>query len=556
LQPSAVQAPSSFFRRFALWETWLRLAGAVWIAGSAGTLAIMLVCAWRFRRFVHGAAQLDRGLAVRVGELAAQSGVRVPPQVVAVEGVVSPMLWGLGQNVRIVFPGRLAGQLTPAALDSLLLHELAHYARGDHWVRALELAACVLFWWNPLLWLALRGIEAAEEQCCDAWVIQRQRGSPRSYAEALLATIDFLCEAPSPLPPAACGLGQVLLLKVRLTQIMRGHKAAGLSRTVQVLVLLLGVAISPLEPALWATSTPGSPRRTPEEREAKLSGQVQRTAQARSSARAFPVLPAVPTEAASAVASQPAMMTPRPAPATLWATAISPNGRFRVEARTGLKAALVDRSTQFRLDLSAYQMTCVAFSPDSVTFASGQESSSVVRLWDSATGGLISSFQGAESPIVSLQISPDGRRLAAGAQDGAVLVWDLTSGEEVSRLVLGAAAASCVRWSPAGDRLAIAYGGWSQGEQASLAIWSPEEDAVLLEAPLAQPAGAIEWLEQNQSLVIASWNGQAQVWNLNAGQPVWQMQLEKDVVSSAAWSANCTLGVEWLAQPASSKADP
>jgi hypothetical protein len=104
--------------------------------------------------------------------------------------------------------------------------------------------------------------------------------------------------------------------------------------------------------------------------------------------------------------------------------------------------------------------------------------------------------------------------------------------------------------------MAIAYGGWSQGERASLAIWSPEEDAVLLEAPLAQPAGAIEWLEQNQSLVIASWNGQAQVWDLNAGQPVWQMQLEKDVVSSAAWSANCTLGVEWLAQPASLKTTP
>jgi hypothetical protein len=89
-----------------------------------------------------------------------------------------------------------------------------------------------------------------------------------------------------------------------------------------------------------------------------------------------------------------------------------------------------------------------------------------------------------------------------------------------------------------------------------MAIWSPEEDAVVLEAPLSQPAGAVEWLEQDQSLVIASWNGQAQVWSLGAGQPVWQMQLEKDVVSAAAWSPNCTLGVAWLAQPVSSKTSP
>ena len=125
------------------------------------------------------------------------------------------MLWGLGRGARADLSGRkLAERLDAAEVDTLLLHELAHYARGDHWVRLLELA-------GPRRSTGgtrssgghAARLKTAEEQCCDAWVVEHQRGSRRSYAEALLATIDFLCEPPSPLPPAACGLGEVPLLR-------------------------------------------------------------------------------------------------------------------------------------------------------------------------------------------------------------------------------------------------------------------------------------------------------------------------------------------------------
>lgn len=76
--------------------------------------------------------------------------------------------------------------------------------------------------------------------------------------------------------------------------------------------------------------------------------------------------------------------------------------------------------------------------------------------------------------ISSLAIAGDGRRLAAGAADGSVLVWDLSSGEQLARLAGQDAAVSCIRWSRAGDRLAVALGRWSDREQASLVIWSPD----------------------------------------------------------------------------------
>lgn len=544
---SAAVAPVPVGERGWFWwapslETWLWIGGAAWVFGSTVTLAIMLYCGWRFRRFVHWAAQRDHALAIRVGELAAQTGVRVPPKVVVVDGIVSPMLWGLGQNVRIVFPARLAERLNPAALDSLLLHELAHYARGDHWVRVLELAACVIYWWNPLLWFALRQIEAAEEACCDAWVIQRQRGSRHSYAEALLTTIDFLCDPPMMLPPAACGLGEASILKDRLVQIMRGRPAASLSRAAQVLLVIAGLIVAPLEPALWATSTPKPTWPAATVRPTETRSQPWSDAAREESAQPEPARRR--TTVAPVAASRPNVASaPRPAPAALWATAISPNGQFRIEARTGRKITLVDLATQFRLDLSTYGIDCVAFSPSSLTFATGHEDAEapVVRLWDSASGGVLQLFQGAEAPITSVQFSPDGRRLAAGAADGTVLIWDVATGEETARLVVDATLVSCLRWSAGGDRLAIAFGAWNEKERALLVVWSPEDDTVLLETPLAEPAGALEWQDQDKTLVIAAWDGGTQVWNATAGEPAWELQLEKDRVSAAAWSPNCPL---------------
>ena len=52
----------------------------------------------------------------------------------------------------------------------------------------------------------------------NAWVVERQTGHRHSYAQALLAALDFLCERREALPPVACGLGEVGLLRVRLTR--------------------------------------------------------------------------------------------------------------------------------------------------------------------------------------------------------------------------------------------------------------------------------------------------------------------------------------------------
>lgn len=519
--------------------TWANAAVALWLGGSLAIAAMVAVRGWRFCRYVDRAERRDPGLAVRAAELAHAAGVAVAPRVVVVEAIVSPMLWGLGRNARIVFPARLAGRLSPAKLDALLLHELAHFARGDHWVRAVELAAFVLFWWHPVVWLARREIEAAQEECCDAWVVEHQSGTRHTYAEAILTTIDFLCERPPALPPAACGLGHADVIRLRLTQIMKGESPARLSRALQAALLAIGLAISPMQPALWAISSPAiGPSSTDAQTVPAVSPNRFST-----QTRRQPVRRRMPGDRRSVRATAPAAVAarrlPLTPPAALWAAADSPDGKYRLEARSGRRTTLASLGSEFRLDLSSHRITCASFAPDSRTFATGHEDR-VVRLWDAETGGLLRSFRGSQAPIVSVHVSFDGK-LAAGAEDGSVQAWDLTSGDLLAQLPPGDAPVNCVRWSKRGDRLAIGVGAWSQRDEARLLIWAPQESVLVAEQPLDEPVGALGWLGDDEALIAAAWNGDAIVWSTTTSEMVGSLQMDKDKVSAAAWSADCPL---------------
>ena len=533
------------------WGLALLMAGGVWLVGSAITASLLYVRARRFSRYLALACRDDERLTVRVRQLSYRTGLITYPKVVVVDGVVSPMLWGVGGKVRLLFPARLVERLGVAETDALLLHELAHYARGDYWVRLLELVAYVAYWWNPVVWWACRQIETAEEQCCDAWVVEHQSGTRRSYAEALLATIDFLNEPAECRPPAACGLGEVTLLKLRLTQIMRGQLAPQMPRTAWLVVLVGGLALAPLEPALFARSS----RMLEQSSVVKVASDTAMSAPARSLSPAdvapllevtSPVKSAV-TQPATAATTPPSSITSISIPtlpsafaaSRLYASVFSPNHRFKLEARTGRKTVLMHAETGWRIDLANHEVSCSSFSPDSRFFITGHKDGKL-RQWDSETGGLMASLPAGAGAITSIAYSPDGRQLALGTYDGAVSVWDAALLEEVARRTTGRGAVSCVRWSPRGDRLAVTLGDWSAKDESRLHLWSPGENVLLSDDSLPQPAGALDWLS-DEALLVAYWDGNGVVRNLRGNSFDQPHQVEKDVVSSANWSADVRL---------------
>ena len=248
-----------------------------------GIGAVLWFCAegWRVVRFaqvfIRNARLAPDSIQQQAATLAKGMGLKDCPPVWLLSAVVSPMLWCIGGRARILFPSRLVDQLDSGAVATLLTHELAHYHRRDHWVRMLEFVATGLFWWHPAVWLARREIEIHEEQCCDAWVVSQFPQSPRQYANALLATIDFLSEDHPAVPATASGLGEVPLIRERLILIMRGAAPKSLcflSRIIVAVMVLLVVTQPRLMPRSIAQSTAQSIQTFPLEIRSNTSSPV------------------------------------------------------------------------------------------------------------------------------------------------------------------------------------------------------------------------------------------------------------------------------------------
>jgi len=232
---------------------WTALGLGVWLGGSLCWLVLASTRLLRFRRFLSSGQAAPADLQLRVRHLAGRLGLKRPPQVLVLPAAVSPMLWALGGIPRLLLPAALLDQLSYEQWDTLLVHELAHLRRRDHWVRWLEFLVLALNWWHPVAWWARRELREAEEQCCDAWVVWALPALAEAYALALVETVTFLSRSRSALPLGASGIGQVQFLKRRLIMIMRGTTPKALSGLGLLALLGLGALLLPLLPT-WAQS--------------------------------------------------------------------------------------------------------------------------------------------------------------------------------------------------------------------------------------------------------------------------------------------------------------
>jgi beta-lactamase regulating signal transducer with metallopeptidase domain len=234
---------------------WQGFVAGLWLAGSACwfTLAGVRLC--RFHRFLRFVVAAPSDIQERNRRLANRLGLARCPAVCLVRAQVSPMLWALGRDPRILIPRGLWDQVSDDQRETLLAHELAHYRRRDHWVRVLELLALGLYWWHPVAWWARRRLREAEEECCDALVLRALPSAAPAYAAALLEAVTYLSQARSALPVVASGIGQARLLRRRLTMIMRGTSSRPLGLAGALVVIGLGILLLPLLPT-WAQTDP------------------------------------------------------------------------------------------------------------------------------------------------------------------------------------------------------------------------------------------------------------------------------------------------------------
>jgi len=214
--------------------------GGAWIAGGVAIALLQGVRIVRMLNLLRRGRPADAALLRHVETSARRLGVR-PVAVRVVAGIGSPVIWALRRPL-LLWPEEMPAGVSDQAICGLIVHELAHVKRRDHWVGWLELLAGCVWWWDPLFWYVRHQLRENAELACDAWVVSAPAGSGggregrRAYAEALLA----VCECASnrlnrmnrmaPMPAVGVSTGGRRFLERRLAMILRDRVTLRLPR--------------------------------------------------------------------------------------------------------------------------------------------------------------------------------------------------------------------------------------------------------------------------------------------------------------------------------------
>lgn len=164
---------------------WWGIALAVWAGGvvffSLRALAGMI----RMRVLLRRALPIDdTGLQKLFGGCLETTGISRPVRLLMHPASRIPFTCGLIRPTVVLT--RSAMDLTRDELRCVLLHELAHVKRIDVATNMIAQTALALFWFNPLVWIAVRQMYHEQERACDDFVLAA--GEPAAeYAELLLS---------------------------------------------------------------------------------------------------------------------------------------------------------------------------------------------------------------------------------------------------------------------------------------------------------------------------------------------------------------------------------
>jgi len=386
-----------------------------------------------------------------------------------------PIAWGI-VRARILLP--LCAHQWPRERQRIVLfHELGHVKRSDVPWQMMARCVCSLYWFHPLVWIALCQMRIDREHACDDWVLNAGE-KPVVYASHLVELARTL-RPTNVSASSAIGMAHRSNLETRLLSILDAHRKRESFSPRTIIITLLGLAcivipLATMNIGIRADETVAIPPVVD-----------NRNNVARESAH-IPGLLAEPAELPGIGRWQLMSATPR--------------GFVRT----------------------------VAWSPDGRRVSFGD--SGMVRICSAEDMQTVQVLVGHRGPVLSIDWSPDGSRIASSGRDGTVRIWS-DAGVPLAVLTNHAASVRGVAWSPDGRRLA------SASDDGHVRLWKSDGTPLLTYKDHAAPVRCVAWSPDGKQLVSGDNAHSVRIWHADGTSgPVLEGHLGP--VTAVSWNSD------------------
>ena len=219
----------------------------IWIVGILGMMILVIKSSLRLRTIKRSALPLQNPEVHRLyNRCLNEMKITRNIPIYSTAFLKSPIIVGFLRPC-IYLPIHLISDYHEAEMKYMLLHELQHYRHKDAIANYLMNFAVVLYWFNPVVWLALREMRNDREVACDTSVLKMlDENDYENYGNTLINFVEKV--SISPFPFAASLSGNMKQMKRRIINIASYEKPPfikrlkGMTAFMLTAVLLLGLA--------------------------------------------------------------------------------------------------------------------------------------------------------------------------------------------------------------------------------------------------------------------------------------------------------------------------
>ncbi|EAW20787.1 NACHT and WD40 domain protein [Aspergillus fischeri NRRL 181] len=185
----------------------------------------------------------------------------------------------------------------------------------------------------------------------------------------------------------------------------------------------------------------------------------------------------------------------------------------------------------YTLDLYETTPESVAFSEAGDRLASGLKNG-LVKIWDTATGGLMQILQGHDDMVNSVAFSRDGNLLASGSRDHTIKIWDTVTGDCVQILGGHNGPISSVSFSATSEQLA------SGSSDETIKIWDVVAGKCVQTVEVNYAVHSVAFSNADARLAAGLDGGSAIIWDTATDTQMHKLGNYRAFVESVAFSAD------------------